>query len=70
MPSVGSRIQKDSLLTHVERRLQGSDNVLQVTSAVYHASPLVVQGRGAGADVTAAGVLADMVDIALQWDEA
>ena len=41
-------------------QLQGSDNIMEVHTNVY-ASPLVVQGSGAGDRVTAMGVLADMV---------
>jgi homoserine dehydrogenase len=45
--------------------LAGSDNLVEVYSAaVYPASPLVVRGAGAGAASTAAGVLADMLDLA------
>ncbi len=46
-------------------RLQGSDNLAEFHTRWYAPDPLVVQGRGAGADVTAAGVLADIV--ALAW---
>lgn len=44
-------------------RLRGSDNVLEIYSRCYNDQPLVVQGAGAGNDTTAAGVLADIVDI-------
>ena len=40
-------------------RLSGSDNLIEFDSAIYNDAPLVVQGAGAGADVTAAGVHAD-----------
>lgn len=43
--------------------LKGSDNVVSIRSQRYP-NPLVVQGAGAGADVTAHGVLADTVRIA------
>jgi homoserine dehydrogenase len=36
----------------------------QLTSETYSATPLVRQGAGAGPDITAAGVVADMIDIA------
>ena len=39
--------------------LRGTDNLIVFTTARYHDTPLVVQGPGAGPDVTAAVVLAD-----------
>ncbi|OIV90180.1 hypothetical protein TanjilG_01376 [Lupinus angustifolius] len=44
-------------------RLRGSDNVLEVYTRCYSDQPLVIQGAGAGNDTTAAGVLADIVDL-------
>lgn len=44
-------------------RLRGSDNVLEVYSRCYSEQPLIIQGAGAGNDTTAAGVLADILDI-------
>ncbi|XP_059659755.1 uncharacterized protein LOC132306391 isoform X2 [Cornus florida] len=44
-------------------RLRGSDNVLEIYSRCYSEQPLVIQGAGAGNDTTAAGVLADIIDI-------
>ncbi|CAK9328092.1 unnamed protein product [Citrullus colocynthis] len=44
-------------------RLKGSDNVLVVYSRCYNERPLVLQGAGAGNDTTAAGVLADILDL-------
>ncbi|TYH80913.1 hypothetical protein ES332_D03G165100v1 [Gossypium tomentosum] len=44
-------------------RLRGSDNVLEIYSRCYNEQPLVIQGAGAGNDTTAAGVLADILDI-------
>ncbi|KAH0465273.1 hypothetical protein IEQ34_005376 [Dendrobium chrysotoxum] len=44
-------------------RLRGSDNVVEIYSRCYKNSPLVIQGAGAGNDTTAAGVLADIVDL-------
>ncbi|MDX1547017.1 MAG: ACT domain-containing protein, partial [Rhodothermales bacterium] len=44
--------------------LQGTDNVILIRSERYHETPLVVQGPGAGPDVTAAGLLADLVKAA------
>ena len=45
-------------------RLVGTDNLVEFYTRVYNKTPLVVQGSGAGREVTAAGVIADMVDIA------
>lgn len=44
-------------------RLRGSDNVLEIYSRCYDEQPLVIQGAGAGNDTTAAGVLADILDL-------
>lgn len=45
-------------------RLKGTDNLLVVHSEFYDPNPLVIQGRGAGPEITAAGVLADALEIA------
>ena len=42
----------------------GSDNVFAVTTDRYARTPLIVQGPGAGPEVTAAGVFADLLRIA------
>lgn len=47
---------------HPFSSLKGSDNVISITSERY-ANPLIIQGAGAGADITAHGVLADMLKI-------
>ena len=44
--------------------LEGSDNVVMLTTDRYSGRPLVVQGAGAGADVTAMGVFADIMRFA------
>jgi aspartokinase/homoserine dehydrogenase 1 len=41
--------------------LAGSDNIVAFTTRRYSPQPLVVKGPGAGAEVTAAGVFADIV---------
>ncbi len=46
-------------------RLQGSDNLVEFYTEYYSTGPLALQGRGAGVDATASGVLTDMVDLAL-----
>lgn len=47
--------------------LKGTDNILQVHTDIYVDQPLVIQGSGAGLDITAAGVLADLVDLASKY---
>jgi homoserine dehydrogenase len=41
--------------------LRGTDNLFSFGTRRYHEHPLVIRGPGAGIDVTAAGVLADVV---------
>lgn len=43
--------------------LSGSDNMIVFTTSRYQERPLVVRGPGAGADVTAAGVFAEIISI-------
>jgi homoserine dehydrogenase len=45
-------------------RLSGTDNLVEFTTRWYTPNPLVVQGRGAGTDATAAGVLSDIIELA------
>ena len=45
-------------------RLSGPDNILVFQTQRYSEHPLVIQGPGAGAGVTAAGVLSDILKIA------
>jgi homoserine dehydrogenase len=44
--------------------LQGPDNILVFKTARYDSYPLVIRGPGAGAEVTAAGVLGDILSVA------
>jgi bifunctional aspartokinase / homoserine dehydrogenase 1 len=44
--------------------IQGSDNQLVFTTTRYQSNPLVITGPGAGAEVTAAGVLNDVLRLA------
>lgn len=41
--------------------LQGSDNIVALSTKRYSPSPLVVRGAGAGSEVTAAGVFSDLL---------
>ena len=45
--------------------LSGSDNMLVLYSNRYNETPLVIQGPGAGSVVTAAGVLAELINMSL-----
>ena len=50
--------------THPFSRLQGSDNIIAFRTRRYDAQPLLVQGPGAGPEVTAGGVFADLLRLA------
>lgn len=43
--------------------LKGSDNIISFYTQRYGANPLIVQGAGAGGDVTAMGVSADLIKV-------
>ena len=49
---------------HPFYNLSGSDNIISFTTNRYLHNPMVIKGPGAGAEVTAAGVLADLVRVA------
>jgi len=48
---------------HPVASAKGSDNVIAFTTKRYSRTPLVVQGPGAGADVTAMGVFSDILKL-------
>jgi aspartokinase/homoserine dehydrogenase 1 len=48
---------------HPLGQLRGSANRLMITSGRYHESPLVITGPGAGPEVTATAVLADLLSL-------
>jgi aspartokinase/homoserine dehydrogenase 1 len=48
---------------HPVASAKGSDNVIAFTTRRYSRTPLVVQGPGAGADVTAMGVFSDILKL-------
>jgi len=50
--------------SHPFYRLEGSNNVILLTTARYKEYPMEIKGYGAGAAVTAAGVFADIIGIA------
>ncbi len=49
--------------SHPFYMMEGADNVISFTTKRYHDRPLVIKGPGAGAEVTASGVFADIVAI-------
>ena len=49
--------------THPLASVKGSDNIIAFTTKRYSRTPLVVQGPGAGADVTAMGVFSDILKL-------
>lgn len=49
--------------SHPFYALSGSDNIISFTTERYQERPMVVKGPGAGAEVTAAGVFADIVNV-------
>ncbi len=50
--------------SHPFYNLEGSNNIVLLTTERYKAYPMQIQGYGAGADVTAAGVFANIMSIA------
>ena len=49
---------------HAAHRLTASNNIILITTERYKDDPLMIQGYGAGAAVTAAGIFADIIRIA------
>jgi len=52
------RVGKD----HPFGSLRGAENIVVIYSKRYETMPLVIKGPGAGAEVTAAGVFADILE--------
>jgi aspartokinase/homoserine dehydrogenase 1 len=50
--------------SHPFSHLSGSDNVVYLKTKRYNKQPLIIQGPGAGAEVTAAGVFGDLIRLA------
>ncbi|EIL89517.1 bifunctional aspartokinase I/homoserine dehydrogenase I [Rhodanobacter sp. 115] len=50
--------------SHAFAHTRLTDNIVQFRTERYRDNPLLVQGPGAGPEVTAAGVFADMLRIA------
>ncbi|MEO6688238.1 MAG: homoserine dehydrogenase [Dokdonella sp.] len=53
----------DVELTHPCARLAGTDNLFALTTQRYRAQPLVIQGPGAGPEVTAQALLGDLLSL-------
>jgi homoserine dehydrogenase len=49
--------------THPAARLAGTDNLFALTTERYRAQPLVIQGPGAGSEVTAQALLGDLLSL-------
>lgn len=60
-------LAKVELLTigsdHPSYNLEGSNNIILLTTTRYKELPMVIKGYGAGADVTAAGIFADLMRV-------
>ena len=48
---------------HPSFNLEGSNNIILLTTDRYNELPMVIKGYGAGAEVTAAGVFADLMRV-------
>ena len=49
---------------HPFYNLEGKDNIVMFYTERYPEQPLIVKGAGAGADVTASGLFADIIKLA------
>lgn len=49
--------------SHPFYMMSGADNIIAFTTDRYYERPMVVKGPGAGAEVTAAGVFADLINV-------
>jgi aspartokinase/homoserine dehydrogenase 1 len=49
---------------HPFYHLEGSNNIIMITTERYNEYPMIIKGYGAGASVTAAGIFADVISIA------
>jgi bifunctional aspartokinase / homoserine dehydrogenase 1 len=59
------QVPEESAFSHIEL----TDNLVQFASDRYSANPLVIQGPGAGPEVTAAGVFGDLLKLAHYLDD-
>ena len=71
-----ARISREKVTVGIEEisknsplgRLRGTDNQVSIKTQRYSSNPLIVTGPGAGAEVTAAGVLNDVITIAVSQE--
>ena len=59
----GVKLQEVSM-DHPLYPLEGSNNIIMITTERYKELPMIIKGYGAGAEVTAAGIFADVIRIA------
>jgi bifunctional aspartokinase / homoserine dehydrogenase 1 len=55
---------KEVTSDHPFYHLEGSNNIITLTTERYYEQPMIIKGYGAGAEVTAAGVFADVIRVA------
>ena len=60
----GSVCLQEVSRSHPFYGLEGSNNIVLLTTERYKEYPMMIQGYGAGANVTAAGVFADIISVA------
>ena len=48
-------------MKHPFFNLKGKDNIIMFYTERYHDQPLIIRGAGAGAEVTASGLFADII---------
>ena len=64
-PGKGIRVGVETVPADTDfGRLSGQDNLFAITTDRYNSTPLTIRGPGAGPEVTAAGVLADVLQVA------
>lgn len=51
---------------HPIAALKGSDNIISFYTKRYGSNPLIIQGAGAGGEVTAMGVTSDLIKVLAQ----
>lgn len=63
----GAQVALEEIVpTHPFYNLKGKDNIVLFYTERYKEQPLVIKGAGAGADVTASGIFADIIKLANQ----
>jgi aspartokinase/homoserine dehydrogenase 1 len=62
LEGTGARVRLESVpASHPAASLRGTDNLVALTTRRYQPAPLVVRGPGAGPELTASGVFADLL---------